>query len=164
MFNSSFINRVGRSFIGLFAIIFVLLASHKGEFWPFSIYPMFSKAGNPWSRAVVRDVSTSQLDNIDWAELEVSDLPGAPFKLNINTLDNIDYANFINKTAVWTPERIAALRSFFNKYNGDDKILFCYSVKGRLDEEEDIEISAHPYVILTPDTVWINPILKTEGF
>lgn len=164
MIENSFTPRVKKSFLSLFIVVFILLATHKGEFWPFSIYPMFSKAGNPWSRALVREVPPSQLIIDDWSELEVAELPGAPFKLNINTLDNIDYANFINKTVVWTPERIAALRSFFNKYNGDDKILFCYSVKGRLDEEEDIEISAHPYVILTPDTVWINPILKTEGF
>ena len=36
-----------------------LLPSHEGEFWPFSIYPMFSQAGNPWTRAMVLDVTTT---------------------------------------------------------------------------------------------------------
>ena len=35
----------------------LLLASHAGEFWPFSILPMFSRAGVPWTRTMVRDIS-----------------------------------------------------------------------------------------------------------
>jgi hypothetical protein len=44
--------------IGIILLIYaVLVASHEGEFWPFSIYPMFSQAGNPWTRAMVIDVT-----------------------------------------------------------------------------------------------------------
>lgn len=32
----------------------LLVAIHLGEFWPFSIYPMFSQTGNPWTGAAER--------------------------------------------------------------------------------------------------------------
>ena len=42
--------------LGTLIVYALLVATHLGEFWPFSIYPMFSQAGNPWSRAVVREM------------------------------------------------------------------------------------------------------------
>lgn len=45
-----------RLLVGTFLVSGCLLATNLGEFWPFSIYPMFSKAGGAWTRAVVLEV------------------------------------------------------------------------------------------------------------
>lgn len=54
---------------GVLVVYALLVATHLGEFWPFSIYPMFSQAGTPWTRAVVRELP-SQTDpdtlSMDW--------------------------------------------------------------------------------------------------
>ena len=58
----------GLKLIGwLFLLSTVLVASHKGEFWPFSIYPMFSQAGNSWSRALLIEIEPDDTTNI-WDE------------------------------------------------------------------------------------------------
>ena len=36
----------------------VLIATHHGEFWPFSTFSMFASAGRPWQRALVRVEAT----------------------------------------------------------------------------------------------------------
>ena len=60
------LSRKGMKIIGITLLIYALLvAPHEGEFWPLSIYPMFSQAGNPWSRAMVLDV-TDQPDSEVW--------------------------------------------------------------------------------------------------
>ena len=48
-----------RLLLGAFWISGALLATNLGEFWPFSIYPMFSKAGGEWTRAVVLEIPGS---------------------------------------------------------------------------------------------------------
>lgn len=51
--------------IGIVLLINILLVStHRGEFWPFSIFPMFSQAGNPWSRGVVENVRDTTRANL----------------------------------------------------------------------------------------------------
>ena len=57
----NFIQKSVRITLISFIIYGALVATHEGEYWPFSIYPMFSKAGNPWTRAIVRDVTLLQI-------------------------------------------------------------------------------------------------------
>src|SRR5690606_9434032 len=93
-------------------IVYLLLVGvHLGEFWPFSIYPMFSQAGNPWNRAMARDISDLSLDLYDqiWGQQNVNLLPGAPFVMRQHGVDQIDYSNFVSKTTVWSDRRIEAL-------------------------------------------------------
>src|SRR5690625_1138715 len=51
----------------LFLVHAILVSTHEGEFWPFSIYPMFSQAGNPWARAMVLDVTDLEESEL-WVE------------------------------------------------------------------------------------------------
>src|SRR5690625_7490964 len=51
----------------LFLVHAILVSTHEGEFWPFSIYTMFSQAGNPWERAMVLDVTDLEV-SVLWDE------------------------------------------------------------------------------------------------
>src|SRR5262245_41465505 len=58
----------------------LLAATHGGEFWPFSIYPMFSQAGRSWARALVVEAQPNDLPQLA-AQYRLDDLPGVPFAL-----------------------------------------------------------------------------------
>jgi hypothetical protein len=81
----------------------VLVATHKGEFWPFSIFPMFSQAGGEWSRAVVREVPREEAPT-DWEPLLQTELPGEPLALTDYGLRH-DLANLAREEAPtdWEP-------------------------------------------------------------
>ena len=57
----------------------VTVATNLGEFWPFSIYPMFSQGGNNWSRSLVREFPED--DSTSWEVVGLADVPGAPFSV-----------------------------------------------------------------------------------
>lgn len=98
---------VRRRNILIFVIsVFVLLvATHDGEFWPFSIFPMFSKAGQPWQRIVIRKVEAAPSN--DYYALD--ELPGFPIALDAYGVEAIDVADFVRHTTHWTPQRLQAL-------------------------------------------------------
>ena len=86
----------GLKIIGiLFLVHALLVATHEGEFWPFSIYPMFSQAGNPWARAMVLDVS--ELEDSEMWEDQAYPLASDESVVSLRTLgiDQIDYSNFV---------------------------------------------------------------------
>ncbi|GAB5408705.1 MAG: hypothetical protein BalsKO_10700 [Balneolaceae bacterium] len=45
------------------------------KYWPFSLYPMFSQAGNPWTRAIVTDISSSDEQDI-WETTSLAEING----------------------------------------------------------------------------------------
>ena len=101
--------------VGITLLLYlVLVGTHLGEFWPFSIYPMFSQAGRPWSRAIARDVT--DVDSLSWRTVGVQDLPGEPVALTDYGVDPIDLANYVSKTREWTDERV---RGFWTMFRGD---------------------------------------------
>ncbi len=108
----------------------VSVAVNLGEFWPFSIYPMFSQAGNTWHRVVIRDVSGA--DTIDWQPTTLDDLPGDPFGARSVGADPIDLANFVGKTREWTPQRIGALELQVFPDGHGGRSLLAFRVSGSL--------------------------------
>ncbi|MGK7369818.1 MAG: hypothetical protein ACNS64_06355, partial [Candidatus Halalkalibacterium sp. M3_1C_030] len=98
------------------AVNVVLVATHEGEFWPFSIFPMFSQAGNPWSRGVVEKID-NQHDPSIWSIKSMSEIEHRVISLDSIGVDAIDYANFISKTQDWNQKRIKALRDLLNIRN-----------------------------------------------
>jgi len=100
--------RALRLLLGTFVLYGVLVATHKGEFWPFSIFPMFSQAGGEWSRAVVREVAREEAPT-DWEPLLRTELPGEPLALTDYGLRH-DLANFIARTERWDEGRVQGLR------------------------------------------------------
>ncbi len=136
----------------------ILVAFHEGEFWPFSIYPMFSQGGNSWTRTVVRDV-TENGGQIDWGATSVDQLPGVSFPLTPNDVDPIDVANFVSKTREWTPSRIEGLASTFSRSRASRHLLV-FKVDGHIDDRDSVIVSYVPYVFITDDSTVVSPSIR----
>ena len=139
-------------------VYILLVVTHLGEFYPFSIYPMFSRGGHPWSRAVVRDVSSvGELSS--WSPVNSADLPGDPYPLVPNGIDQIDLANFVSKTEIWNEDRVAGLeRMFYDQLDG--RRLLVMRANGHIDEEDIVQVEFVPYALLDMSGTVLNPTLK----
>jgi len=138
----------------------LLVATHEGEFWPFSIYPMFSQAGNPWSRAVVREVPDAAA--VPWTTVSSFEaLPGTPFPLAEYGIDPIDLANFVSKTETWDVDRLDGLRTMFYD-RVDQQDLLVVRVNGRLAGQDTVALEYVPYVLMRTDTTALNPSLASR--
>ena len=136
----------------LLAILFAyisLVATHKGEFWPFSIYPMFSQAGNPWTRSLVRDI-TQELHPIESTIQTKDEIYGVPFVLNSIGVHQNDLSNFLSKNKEWTPTKKQAIRTYFKNELNTKKIII-YKVRGELDSGS-AAVTYKPFIYLTADT------------
>jgi len=141
------------SILGIIMIIYAsLVATHEGEFWPFSIYPMFSQAGNPWTRSFVRDV-TSEDRPIQGDIQSNEELYGVPFALNTVGVHQNDLSNFMSKNKDWTPEKKEAVRKYFESVI-DEKELLVYKVSGALGDQQ-VDFTYKPYVYITTDTTTV---------
>lgn len=158
---SSALQRAGRLLLWTLVIYALLVATHRGEFWPFSIYPMFSQAGNSWSRAVVRDVS-DEPSPLQWDTTSLDSLPGRPFALRPNGVNNIDLANFVSKTEAWTPKRIDGLRSLFTDALSDHQLLVM-RVNGRMTQADSVVVDFVPYVYIGADSTALHPSLRPDA-
>ena len=127
----------------------VLMATHLGEFWPYSIYPMFSQAGRPWSRAIVRDVTGLPVSS-RWKQATVQTLPGNPLALSPLGIPQNDVAKFVKLTKRWTPARVRGLRKLFAEHLEGREFLV-YSVQGNVDELGAVTDAAVPLVWLSGD-------------
>ena len=146
--------------IGVTLLVYVVLvATHLGEFWPFSIYPMFSQAGNPWSRAIVRDISGSDAEAIRWAPVPPESLPGDPVALTDHRVDPIDLANFVSKTEVWDENRVEGLRNMFRADALAGQKLLVMRARGRFNEADSVILQFEPYVAIFNDGAVVNPTL-----
>jgi hypothetical protein len=110
-----------RALVTVLGIVTLLLATNLGEFWPFSIYPMFSRAGRPWTRSIVRELEPGEL--VPAGALSYDQLPGQPFALNLHGLQQNDVANIASKTDRWTPKRVAALERLFANVRPTHRLL-----------------------------------------
>lgn len=148
--------RTGTLLFGTLLVYALLVATHAGEFWPFSIYPMFSQAGNPWSRAVVRDVAG--VDAVPWDAVSRDALPGAAFPLTEYGIDPIDLANFVSKTTTWDAARVNGLRTMFYDHVRSRDLLVLRA-NGRLAGSDSVAVEFVPYVLLQADTTVLHPRL-----
>lgn len=157
-------SKKGMKIIGIIFVIFALLvAPHEGEFWPFSIYPMFSKAGNPWTRAMVTDV-TGYEDNMIWEVHSLENLRGEPVPVSQYGVDQIDYSNFISKTQNWTERRRLALIRMFGAENIGERQWMASKVHGKMVGEDSVTVEVQPFLLFTADTVYMNPNLDEEDY
>jgi len=144
--------------IGLiFAVYGLLVATHKGEFWPFSIYPMFSQAGTPWTRSLVREIP-ADVDpaTVDWKTTTLEDLPGEPYPLMPQRIHQNDVSNYLSKTKAWTDERIQGFRSVFTKGRTLEQPLLILRARGEL-HGDSVAVSVTPVMLFTSDTTYLHP-------
>jgi len=144
---------------GVFVVYALLVATHLGEFWPFSIYPMFSQAGEPWTRAVVREMPEDTDDLASWDAVPFRDLPGAAYPLVPQGINQNDVANYVSKTDTWTQERLRGFRSLFTKGRTLPKPLLVMKVRGSL-AGDSVSVEARPVMLLTPDSLRLHPDLR----
>ena len=145
--------RSARSLKILFPVVLLLLATHLGEFWPFSIYPMFSRAGRPFTRSVVRELSSEEAYRPGtYAE---ADLPGKPFGVIPAGISQNDVANFVSKTEQWTPERAQGLHHLFAEHLTSHRLLV-FAASGRL-IEGGVSVQYRPIVELTAEGPLVVP-------
>lgn len=150
-------SKTKKIFIGLFLVQAVLLATHLGEFWPFSIYPMFSKAGNIWTRSMIRDVSEVDMEEY-WKQRDLEDLPGEIFALDEIGISQNDISNFIEKVTTWDDDKKKAMSHLF-KDKLATKDLLIYRVNGTPSTER-VEIICTPLLLMTKDTTISNNNLQ----
>ena len=142
---------------GLFLTCALLTATHLGEFWPYSIYPMFSQGGKPWVRSLIRDVSADPDAGL-WRVATAEALPGQPFALAAAGASQNDLSDFLSKSTDWGARRVATMR----KVLGPDaytKDLLVMRVDGRLGEGDAVDVTYTPFLLLTPDSAYFNPNL-----
>ena len=65
------------------------LSVPMGEFWPLSRYPMFSRAGRPWSKMVC--VSVAPETKIEWRGLRDDEIPGTPVPIDVPRMTSLDF-------------------------------------------------------------------------
>ncbi|HET8865676.1 MAG TPA: hypothetical protein VFM80_08245 [Gracilimonas sp.] len=139
----------------------LLVASHEGEFWPFSIFPMFSQAGKEWSRGVVEQVSDSTRADL-WQTKPIEEIEGRILPLKNYGIHEIDFANFITKTKVWNEERLNGMRSTFQIDQYPGEMWLATRVRGYMNEEDSVVIEAIPMFLFTADTTIKNPNMFSE--
>ena len=159
--NNQFIQKATRALLLTLAVYTVLVATHLGEFWPFSIFPMFSQAGNPWTRAIVRQVPDNPYGNGHWQTVGTDELPGQPLRLTEQGVNQNDVANFVSKTRSWDQQRLRGLRRLLG-VPGSNQALLVYRVRGRL-EENAVETTAEPLILFAPDTTFTGPSINTSS-
>lgn len=153
------VRKAGKILGALFIAMALLVSTHLGEFWPFSIYPMFSRAGKPWSRAIVRDISNEPESTI-WRSTLLEDIPGDSFALRDHGIEGPDVANFVVKNRNWSAEGQEAFRKIFLDFLSD-RALMLYRVDGRA-EGERVTVRATPVLFMTSDTTMVNPTLSLD--
>ena len=139
--------RFRRLALSIAGIVTVLLASHAGEFWPFSILPMFSGAGRPWMRVLVRDVS-AESGPITTAMARA----GTPFPLASIDLSQNDLAKLVLGFGdTLDPEEASLLSTMFATPRRERRLLLV-RVTGSL---EGGKVSLHnaPFAVLDKEGV-----------
>lgn len=139
----------------------VLVATHLGEFWPFSIFPMFSQAGKEWSRGVVEQVSDSTRSDL-WQTKSITEIEDRILPLKDYGIHEIDFANFITKTKVWNEKRLNGMRSTFQIDQHPGEMWLATRVRGYMNDQDSVVIEAIPMILFTADTTIKNPHLFSE--
>lgn len=107
----------------------IIVASHRGEFWPFSTFSMFSGAGRPWTRALVRQVDEPIARTPVVAPYSLQALPGRPFTVPA-AMQN-DLSSLVQRADRWTPEERRAIERALSR-SGCAGSLMLFRVVGSL--------------------------------
>jgi hypothetical protein len=142
----------GCAAVALMTLYGALVASHRGEFWPFSTFPMFARAGRVWTRATVRDVG-ADVRGVRWSEVQQRELPGRPFPLAAASVDQNDLSLLISSAG---DHLDGARRSVLERWFRDarsDRHLVIYAVRGSLDGDGPVHVRYRPVALLGPSGV-----------
>lgn len=139
----------------------LLVSTHEGEFWPFSIFPMFSQAGAPWSRGLVENVEDTTRPDL-WETKPVTSIDDRILPLQKYGIHSIDFANYISKTKDWNTKKINGLRSTFGIDRHPGQMWMATRVVGSINEQDSVVIKTIPMFLFTADSTYKNPNLFPE--
>lgn len=142
--------RAWRASAVLLCVYAALVATHEGEFWPFSIYPMFSEGGKPWVRTVVYEVEPRAVAGMSWQPQPRESLPGVPFAAREHGIEVIDLAKYISMTQGWDAARVEGLRRMLGEAARGRTLVF-HRVAGRLvptPEGPTVQVEYRPFVAI----------------
>lgn len=152
----------GPARVGAYALLAVLAsqvalcATHRGEFWPLSVYPMFSLAGKPWTRALVRQVEPAAETGL-WTARDLLHLPGAPFPLEAHGIYQNDLANYLSKGRDWDAARQRGLQAMFAGAVPQGDRLMVYKVSGRIADGGEVAVQATPFALVWQQGLRLAP-------
>lgn len=149
--------KAGRLLLVVLSVYGLLVATHDGEFWPFSVYQMFSSAGRPWTRMLIRDVPSIPPATLRWTPEDMADLSGRPFAMREHGVPQNDVAAYVVQTAQWTPARGEGLRAMLGYETASERVLAVYRIEGSLAQDGAVAVTCTPVLYLTPDTLLVNP-------
>jgi hypothetical protein len=134
-----------RILIAIFVANCFLVATHLGEFWPFSIYPMFSRADTKVHQVLVREVESVQQFTGSFKAITVSELPGEEFGVKNAGVDPVDLNKYVRLTEHWDDERLSGLVRMFRDDLEEEQLLL-FDVKGDAVEDRQENYQARPLV------------------
>lgn len=142
---------------GILIVYAALVATHRGEFWPFSIYPMFSQGGRPWVHVLVRKLPPGAVD-ISWNIKSRKNLPGNTFGLSKVKFDQTDLAAYLNKRKQWNNRQIKNLRAYFQSKLDKNSFLI-FKARGRITNGagNSVTVAYTPFILIREDTTLFNP-------
>jgi hypothetical protein len=79
-------------------------------------------------------------------------------------VDQIDYSNFISKTEHWTGSRRDAVRTMFGPDNIGDSRWMAAKVHGTMIGEDSVAVEIQPFLLVTADSVYMNPLLDESDY
>ena len=127
----------------------ILMATHLGEFWPYSIFPMFSRAGRPWRNVLVREVADPAAPGL-FTTVAVEDLPGIAFPVAGHGIPQRDLAKLVREESDWQGDSPAKLRGMLEPF-ADRSWLLVVRVVGPMPEAGRVITEATPFLLLGPD-------------
>lgn len=152
-----------RLVLAVLVVYGVLVATHDGEFWPFSVYQMFSSAGRPWTRVIVREVPSVPPAPRRWTSEDLEALPGRPFAMSQHGVLQNDVTAYVARTTAWTKTRGDGLRALLGYEQAAGHVLAVYRMDGRLAEDGAVVVTGKPVLYLAPDTLLVNANLHSDA-
>ena len=146
----------------IFVCVAILLSTHLGEFWPFSIYPMFSQAGKEWERSLVRDVSDTPEHQIWNIVHKRENIQGVIFAMNEVNINGNDVSNYLQKAGIWDERKIRGIRHLFRTELPERNLLLMKVSGSFIPEEDSVIITYTPFVLMKSDTTIFNPAMEIK--
>jgi hypothetical protein len=138
--------------LGILLLYALVIARGDGEFWPFSKFPMFARAGRPWTRALVVELAAPVPDQ-SLVEVWENELPGPVFPLHRHKINQDDLSAVLRAiTPPVNAEQAAFLAKYFERVR-HDKTLVLYSVRGSFRPDRSVRVRFNPLAIIGPDGV-----------
>jgi hypothetical protein len=127
----------------------LLVGLHAGEFFPFSIFAMFSGAGRPWARATVRELKGEAAEP-SCAPLLADELPGEPFPIHSLGLDQNDLSKFLLPMAKGpAPTDLVLLEKMFDVAHSPRELVI-YQARGARDPDGSVQVRYRALAAIGP--------------